>query len=455
MHKFVRIGGRWRPAAIAVVLLAASAGCGSDAKPPSASQQSFVTAASANGATSIEATQTQDGGLLLGGELDGHQFALVIPAQWNRQALLFAHGYSVPGSPVAVPENPVATDPAGGLLTLAYSQGYAVGHSAYAKAGMGVETAATNTLRLKTLVEQIGTEKIYVAGASMGGNIVMALIENHPGEFAGALAACGVTDSWQSEIGALMDMRAAYNYFTADTDYALPGERSIAVSALSPDLPALLAFANTPFRLMQMKRIANPVLALFEAAQAQPGGAEDRMIRRIASLTRFEPEVASFIAPLLTVSLGMDDLNATFGGLIHDNSAKVYHSALLSDEENAELNRRIERVQAAPTALAYADRWHRITGRFDTKLVAIHNQIDSLVPYAQYEGLIQRVREAQNDTNLLPFTVPTMQTPIPGSDMQGLAHCGFTPDQIATAWNGLVRWTADGQRPELSAATGN
>jgi len=206
---------------------------------------------------------------------------------------------------------------------------------------------------------------------------------------------------------------------------------------------------------MQMKRIANPVLALFEAAKVQPGGVEDRMIRRIASVTQFEPEAASFIAPLLTVSLGMDDLNASFGGLIYDNSAKVYHSALLADEENAELNRRIERVQAAPTAVAYADRWHRITGRFDTKLVAIHNQIDSLVPYAQYQGLIQRAGEAQNDTNLLPFTVPTMQTPIPGSDMKGLAHCGFTPDQIATAWNSLVRWTAEGQRPEISAATGN
>lgn len=430
-------------------LAVALSACGGDPRlPVSKSQALLATMADKAGAREIATNGLPDGGMTLGGQIKGRQFALAIPPNWNRQALLFAHGYSMPGSPVRVAVNPVSKDQTGGLMKVAYDQGFAVGHSAFDKAGIGVESGARNTLALKYFVQKIGATRIYVSGGSMGGNIVMALIERHPDEFSGALAACGVTQGWEEEIGALVDMRAVYTYFTAGTDYALPGNSDIAISALSPTPPRALGFAGTPWRLIQMKRFASPVLKLFEDAKADPHGKAAQIVARVASLTRFEPEVASFIFPLLTISFGMDDMRASFGGNVYGNKDKVYRSALLSDAQNAALNKDIQRIAADPRSQAYADAWHRTTGKFKTPLVAIHNRIDSLVPYDQAVGLGRQVAAASNQGRLIQLTFPPLTTPIPGTDAKGYAHCGFEPAQIARSWNILRQWVETGQKPD-------
>ena len=431
-----------------MALALAAGGCaGAPTQPLDTAQQTLRTIAERAGATDLSARRLPDGGMTIGGMLDGHQFALAIPAHWNHEALVFAHGYSMPGSPVAVSESPTEKDPSGGLMKIAYGQGYAVGHSAYDKAGMGVQSGVENTLRLKRYLDRLGARRVFVGGGSMGGNIVMALIEQHPDTFAGAVAACGVTDNWVAEVGALIDMRAAYNYFTAGTDYALPGNRDLDASAISATPPGIIGFAGSPYRLLQMKRMAGPIAALFKAVEKVPDGPEARMVARIASVTGFAAEPGSFIFPLLTVSLGMDDMRATFGGNIYDNRQKRYASPLLNEAEIIALNRSIQRTRADPAAIAYVDRWHRTTGRFTTPLVAIHNRIDSLVPYAQALGLRRRVRDANNTERLLQFTVPPVMNPIPGTGVSGYAHCGFRPAQIAQGWNALRQWVATGVKP--------
>lgn len=159
------------------------------------------------------------------------------------------------------------------------------------------------------------------------------------------------------------------------------------------------------------------------------------------------PEPASLIVPIMTVALGMDDMNATFGGGVYDSSTKVYASPLLSAEEAAALNRDIGRVSATPSAVAYADRWRRSTGRFSVPLVAIHNRIDSLVPYSQFEGLIRKTEAAGNADRLLAITVPEITMPLTGTGLEGLAHCGFTPGQLGAAFDALQAWTTTGRRP--------
>lgn len=194
-------------------------------------------------------------------------------------------------------------------------------------------------------------------------------------------------------------------------------------------------------------------LAIYGVALAFRATHRDGIDRAVfmAQGGEFEPEIASFGAPLLTVALGMDDLVATFGGSIHDNTTKVYRSAYLSEDENAQLNRGIERIAADPAALAYADRWHRASGRSPVKLVAVHNAIDSLVPFANETALAQRMKDAGNDGNLLLITVPSTYTDVPATDIKGLTHCGFSPEQHALAWSSLTTWVNTGVRPALPA----
>lgn len=446
-----RSGGSSTLAALAAAALLA-ASCSTSASGDLAPGQTrFVERASSAQATDIQVKSRDDGGFTLNGRLEGDHFAMAVPPNWNGEALVFAHGYSVPGSSIGVSEDPADKDPSGGLMKGVYAQGFAIAHSDFDKAGVGVESAVENTLRLRAFLGRVGIDRAYVAGGSMGGNIVLAIIETEPNAFAGALAGCGLVDNWTDEVGLLIDLRALYAYFTLGTNYALPGESDLNRSALSPISAAAVGPLGDAHRLIQMKRIADPIAALFKAADADPNGREAQIIARIASITGVTPEPASFIVPIMTVSLGMDDMNATFGGGIYDNSTRVYASPLLSTEEAAALNRSVGRVRADPAAVAYANRWRRSTGQFSIPLVALHNRIDSLVPYSQFEGLVRKTEAAGNAGNLLAITVPEIRTPLPGTGLTGIAHCGFTPEQLVTAWDALRTWTTTGQKPPVPA----
>ncbi len=113
------------------------------------------------------------------------------------------------------------------------------------------------------------------------------------------------------------------------------------------------------------------------------------MLENIAAVGGSEIDPASFSLPILTVVMGMDDLNETLGGSIYDNGAKVYSSPLLSPEENSALNAGIERIHADPKAVAYADQWYKSTGVFKAKLMTLYDEIDPEAPSRIQEPLLR------------------------------------------------------------------
>lgn len=437
---------RWKALAGGICLAALIAGSAAADVAPSAPTSAYVAQATAAGAQSVIVTSRADGGSLINGKLDGRQFAVAIPKDWNHQSLVFAHGYSTPDSAVDVSLDPVAKDPSLGLLPTAYAEGFAVGHSAYDKAGLGVEAGAKATLRLQQFIETLGATRSYVSGGSMGGSIVVTLIEQHPTTFVGALSACGVTNSWEDEIGGVVDTRALYNYFTRATPYALPGEQDIARSALPTRPPAGATTPIAMFQLQQTLKLAAPIMKLFADAQKAPEGAAATIVRKIASTSGAAPEPGSFLFPIVTATMAMDDLRATAGGSIYGNQHKHYAGSALTAAETAALNKDIQRMDADAAGLAYIRRWHTTSGTFQTPLVAIHNQIDALVPYSQALGLEAKVAAHGDPRRLALITVPPLRAPIPGTGMSGYAHCGFDAKQLADAWATLRRMTRESTR---------
>jgi len=422
----------------------AALGCGvAHAQAPAAPEPNYAAQASAGGATDVTVTPRADGGVLIGGRLEGRQFAIAVPKAWNHQSLLFAHGYSTPDSAVEVSQDPVAKDPSLGLLAAAYGEGYAVGHSAYDKAGLGVEAGAKATLRLQLLLGALGARRAFVGGGSMGGSIVVTLIEQHPDTFAGAISACGVDSDWQDEIGGVIDMRALYSWFTRGTPYALPGDQDLARSAVPTRPPAGSTTPLATFQLQQTIKLASPIVKLFADAQRAPEGPAAAIVRKIASVSGAAPEPGSFLFPIITAAEGMDDIRATTGGSIYSNRGKHYAGSALTAAETEALNRDIQRLDADEAAVRYVRRWHTSSGVFHTPLVAIHNQIDSLVPYSQALGLEAKVAAHGDPHRFALITVPPLRIPIPGTGVSGYAHCGFDPKQLADAWATLKRMTGE------------
>lgn len=437
-------------AALAVAVIAGGFALKSCNAPPalSAEQQALVAAAKQDGATDVQARKLDDGGLLLEGKLEGLRFVLDIPWRWNHQTVLVAYGYRPPGFPTIIPDNPLADDSVG-FHRLPYREGFLTGRSEYAKAGMGVQTGAQSTYRLKQLTDKLGSTHAYLMGASMGGNITMALIEKHPQDFAGAISWCGAVGGWEAELAWTTDVRAVHGYFTRGTPYALPGEQSIAKSAVGMPPEGLPKWVALPLALAPAKRVTDPVMALFRAARKNPAGEEAKLIERIALVTGIERDPASLLQPLSIMALGMDDLNEVWGGSIYDNSAKVYSSPLLSVDEAKALNAGIERIRADPAAVARAREWYQPTGHFETRLLTVFNQIDPTVPYRLHEAVLREaVQRAGNLDHLAQRMAPSMRDKLPGAELDGYVHCGFTPDQAQAAWTDLRAWVETGKKPE-------
>lgn len=189
-----------------------------------------------------------------------------------------------------------------------------------------------------------------------------------------------------------------------------------------------------------MKRMLGPVIALFRAAEKNPQGPEAKMIHSIAQAANVHEDFISFGWPLVTIGLGIEDMKATLGGLPYDNTTKVYHADSLSVDENDAMNQGIQRVQASLSAIAAAARWDA-TGVFDTPLVTLHNEIDSLVPFSQENELKAAVERAHNTALLLQLTVPPEKWA--GKEYpSGLTHCGFTADQVSDAFEKTVNFSA-------------
>jgi len=446
-------------AALGATLFSANLALADPPTPPANAASAFVATstqaailakARRSGVEGLTVSAGPAGGMLLNGALRGRAFVLAIPSNWRGETMLFGQGYATPGALPTVPADPLAKDPGGGLFNYLYSEGVASGVAAFDKSGIATKSGVENTMRLRALAARLGATRFYAAGGSMGGSIVMGLIERHPTAFSGAVAMCGVTQGWRPLIQQLVDMRGAYNLLTEGTPYALPGEKDVMRSALPVTPPAGDATPGDTFREGQKMRVLTPVFGLFLAAKANPDGKEARIVRQVAAVGGFAPDPAAFGAPLYSAALGMDDIVATMGGMPIGNLGRVYAPPEMTPDEAADFNRKMQRYSFDPKAVAYARDWHEATGRFRIPLVTAHQTLDALVPFSQSEGLGRVTAAAGNSERLAQYALAPTRIPLPGG-LDGYTHCGFSPSQNISAFEAMRGWVASGKRPAADA----
>lgn len=377
--------------------------------------------------TNLDVTQDADKGFTLTGTLEGAKFLVRVPDGWNGELLLFARGYSQPGSPVEVPRpNPNMR----ALLNYAFEQKFAYGYSSYGKSGYAVKSGIESTQLLKRLVElAMPVKRSYLLGESMGGNVTMGLIEKYPDAYAGAISTCGVVAGWYEETRYITDFRLIYDYFTRPLGppYAIGNppdpqkgnDASFNIGTINVSVSNLLKNAAT-----------NPAVGT--------------AVQQISKVSGVNPDFNSFFIPLLSSLSDAGDQANTSGGNGYGNQDKVYKG---SNDDKA-LNAGIIRVKADPNAQKYLNDWYTSTGNFKTRLLSIHNLIDPLVPY-EFEGLLKKQVEAKNNTANLAQWVVDPQTPNPANPLGGgPSHCYFTPSQMKFAWDQMRNWVEKGAKPE-------
>ena len=150
----------------------------------------------------------------LSGELQGAPWRLDVPADWNGDLVMLAHGYEPVGMPRATPM--AANDGTAPLL----AAGYAVAQSAYASQGWAVADAITDMERLRrhAVAELKHVRHIWMLGFSMGGAVTLASLERFPQHYAGGVSLCGANLSGEQIASDLLTTLVAFDYFFAKAE---------------------------------------------------------------------------------------------------------------------------------------------------------------------------------------------------------------------------------------------
>lgn len=320
------------------------------------------------------------------GELQGAPWRIDIPAHWNGELVMVAHGFEPVGTarPVPWPANPWSD-----ALVKA---GYAVAQSGYGSQGWAVSEAIDDTERLRQhfVARHPDTRRSWILGFSMGGAVAIATLERLPQHYAGGISLCGANLPGTVLAGEMLTSLLAFEYF-------FPATKGLPAQGLTS--PAAAAI---------------PQAALFEgiatAVQSNPEAAA-RLARRL----EVKPDELAGTVSLHT--LVFQQLVTRSGGIPVGNKEIVY--AGFGDDKA--FNAGVRRLTADTAAQARLERELRLTGALSRPLVLQFNHNDpSVTP--RFESVYPALA-AKAGATPQPGTLPPT----------GEGHCDFKPEEVVEA----------------------
>lgn len=118
------------------------------------------------------------------GTLDGAQYVVRIPDNWNGMLVILCRGYA-PNVVFTDIRTTIVWSSASGIL----DQGFAIAGSTYGSAGFCIKQGVNSTYELTTYIINTYnvTGKVFLYGMSMGGAVALLLGEKYPNVYSGVL----------------------------------------------------------------------------------------------------------------------------------------------------------------------------------------------------------------------------------------------------------------------------
>jgi len=345
------------------------------------------------------------------GTLGPAAYRIEIPANWNGELLLWAHGVRGFSSEV------YADNPPPALRRALIQQGYAWAASSFSENGFIPGVATNDTLLLKRFFsEQFGEPaRTYIAGNSMGGNVVTLSLENFPDEYDGGLSFCGVVagEEW---IDYLLAWVMAAEFIAG---FELPldaGSARVNAMVDANILPALGPAENPTPRGLAFRSVVRNLTGgprpFFAEGYRKAYAANFGLITgdpgRTMPLTR--AATTDGIVFRADPGLGFD------GDAVNDGVRRITADMELRDPA--------KHPDTAPT-----------TGRLHDPLLTLHESGDLTVPISLEQSYRHKV-EAAGTGDLLVQRI-----------IRSGAHCDFSDTEITRAWGDLSAWVAGRGKP--------
>ena len=136
---------------------------------------------------------------------------MCLPATWNGDLVVYAHGYVDPTKPVEVPKDPVSL----ALADFFTANKYAFAASSYRRNGLAIREGIDDLVELvESVHSQHGRpDRVILVGLSEGGAITVMAVEEHPEVFHGGLALCGPYGDFQRQVDYFADFRTVFDYY--------------------------------------------------------------------------------------------------------------------------------------------------------------------------------------------------------------------------------------------------
>jgi hypothetical protein len=410
----------------ALLVAVAMVGCSrGDPRAPAVHEQAVTPAATVVAAVSTPpAPAPQSGGVIRSpafsalpgaradfGVHEGAAYRIEVPENWNGGLVMYAHGYRGDGPELSV-SNPE-------IRRHLISNGYAWAASSYRMNGYRPDAGVEDTLSLRELfIQRFGRPRWTILnGTSMGGHVLTASLELHPGVYQGGLAACGALTGI-GQIDYLAAFAAAAEYIGGVPLFGAPDARTFQRRVLSEWLPAV-GFTGSPTEKGR---------AFQSVAKYLMGG----------DLPYWREGLAARMTQALNLLI-LADPNAvtTPAGRAVDTQGIHFRIDPGLGVSEADLNANARRFAPAPGARTAADNpvFAPLSGRLSAPVISLHTTGDAFVPFS-VEQEYRRKTVAAGTSDLL------VQRGIRRPN-----HCQFELGELTRAFDDLVAWIEQGTKP--------
>ncbi|MFK7863771.1 MAG: hypothetical protein AB8B95_06030 [Pseudohongiellaceae bacterium] len=360
----------------------------------------------------------------LGQTPSGAFYTISVPDGWKNSdgLVIWNHGYQ--GYTQTQPESNPSLGP---LETLVLAQGYALAASSFSQTGWALFNSHIDNQELyDAFVELHGVpDTLYIQGASMGGTVSIRDLEaGLIPEADGALLICGATAGANNWYNAF-DLRVIYEAScNGVSNSELPTKNWY-------DQPEAITGELTFLRSLSSCVGIFPDEISSALADFARSNAQTERLNQILSLSGVSKE-------FLLLDLGYAVFEIP--NLVNDNQKlaglKPFGNAAV-DYGDEEVNLSVRREVALPSARSTLLNNYTPSGNIgSTKILSIHTSGDGLVKVENQKVLGDLVPPSQYSSVVVVEDEPS--------------HCGFTENEVVSAWNSLRGWVEGADQPSAN-----
>jgi hypothetical protein len=340
-------------------------------------------------------------------------YRIEVPANWNGDLVMYAHGYRGNGPALTVSNPPIRSH----LI----AEGYAWAASSYRANGYVPGTGAQDTYRLmRRFSGLVGRpDRVYLIGTSMGGHVAGVAIERWPNAFDGAQPECGV-----------MGSNELFDYFL---DAYLLAET---FAGDVPDVPTPEGYFGDPEGWPSTRsRLGTtfptgltPAGERYKSAIEQLTGGE----RPIYDQGFAGPSGGAFIFNFGAAGTGPGRSNVGTVYQLDSDPALTAQEAALNDTIVRVARNPRDRLEHRPDLGLDSP---EIVGDIEVPVLSTHTIGELFVPFHMEQVYAQRVADHGASHLLVTRAI------------RDVGHCFFSQPERIRAFDDLVTWVETGTRP--------